>query len=80
MIVCFLLSKLEQRSLNVAASFRVDGDLFENAPRVDADIFYTDENGCVFKNIWNRVEVNSVLHCVRSFFTTKATVIGLVTF
>ena len=22
---------------------RVDGDIFENAPRVDADIFYTDK-------------------------------------
>ena len=30
---------------------RVDGDIFENAPRVDADIFYTDKKRCVFKNI-----------------------------
>ena len=27
---------------------RVDGDIFENAPRVDADIFYADKKRCVF--------------------------------
>ena len=35
---------------------RVDGDIFENAPHVDADIFYTDKNRCVFKNIRIRVD------------------------
>ena len=30
---------------------RVDGDIFENAPRVDADLFYTDKKTSVFKNI-----------------------------
>ena len=35
---------------------RVDEDIFENAPRVDADIFYTDKKRCVFKNIWIRVD------------------------
>ena len=34
---------------------RVDGDIFENAPRVDADIFYTDKTRCVFINIGMRV-------------------------
>ena len=36
--------------------FRVDGDNFENAPRVDADLFYTDKKRCVFKNIRMRVD------------------------
>ena len=35
---------------------RVDGDIFENAPRVDADIFYTDQKRCVFINIQIRVD------------------------
>ena len=55
LIARFLLSKFEQRSLNVAA-FRVDGDLFENTPRVDADSFYTNEKRCVFKIIRIRVD------------------------
>ena len=36
---------------------RVDGDIFENAPRVDADIFYTNKKRCVFKisgYVWTR--------------------------
>ena len=37
-------------------SLRVDGDIFENDPRVDADIFYTDGKRCVFKNIRIRVD------------------------
>ena len=37
---------------------RVDGDIFENAPRVDADIFYTDKITCVFKNI--RIHVDEL--------------------
>ena len=41
LIVCFLLSKFEQRSLNVAASSCRRG-YFRNAPRVDANLF---ENG-----------------------------------
>ena len=55
LIVCFLLSKCEQRSLNAATSSCGRG-YFENAPRVDADIFYTDEKRCVFKNIRIRVD------------------------
>ena len=35
---------------------RVDGDIFENAPRVDADISYTDKERCVFINIWIHVD------------------------
>ena len=35
---------------------RVDGDIFENAPRVDADNFYTDKKRCVFKDIRIRVD------------------------
>ena len=35
---------------------RVDGDIFENAPRVDADIFYTDRKRCVFTDIRIRVD------------------------
>ena len=35
---------------------RVDVDIFENAPRVDADIFYTDKRRCVFENIRIRVD------------------------
>ena len=29
--------------------FRVDGDNFENAPRVDADLFYTDKKDAFSK-------------------------------
>ena len=36
--------------------FRVDGDIFENAPPVDADIFETDKKRSVIKNIWIRVD------------------------
>ena len=39
----------------------MDGDIFENAPRVDADIFYTDEKRCVFINI--RIRVDGTLDC-----------------
>ena len=35
---------------------RVDGDIFENAPRADADIFHTDKKRCVFIYIRIRVE------------------------
>ena len=35
---------------------RVDGDIFENAPRVDADVVYTDKKRCVFINIRIRVD------------------------
>ena len=34
----------------------MDGDIFENAPRVDADIFYADKKRCVFRNIRIRVD------------------------
>ena len=43
---------------------RVDGDIFENAPRVDADIFYMDKKRCVFKNI--RIRVDKALDCVHT--------------
>ena len=36
--------------------FRVDRDIFENGPRVDADLFYTDKKRCVFKKIRIRVD------------------------
>ena len=42
LIVCLLYQSSEQRSLNVAASSCGRGH-FRNAPRVDADIFYTDK-------------------------------------
>ena len=35
---------------------RVDGDIFENAPRVDSNIFYTGKKRCVFINIQIRVD------------------------
>ena len=35
---------------------RVDGDIFQNAPHMDADIFYTDKKRCFFKNIRIRVD------------------------
>ena len=35
---------------------RVDGNIFENASRVDADIFYMDKERCVFINIQIRVD------------------------
>ena len=39
----------------------MDGDIFENAPRVHVDIFfYTDKKGCVFKTIWIHVDEASV--------------------
>ena len=34
----------------------MDEDIFENAPRVDADILYTDKKRCIFKNIRIRVD------------------------
>ena len=48
---------------------RVDGDIFENAPRVDADIFYTDKERCVFKNI--RIRVDGALVLVFIFLAIK---------
>ena len=44
---------------------RVDGDIFENAPRVDAAIFYTDKKRCVYINIRIRVDGALVFrtHC-----------------
>ena len=41
-----LLSNSEFRMLQ---RFRVDRDIFENAPRVDADIFYTDKKDAFSK-------------------------------
>ena len=35
----------------------MDGDIFENAARVDADIFYTDKKDAfskIFKYVWTR--------------------------
>ena len=43
-----LLSNSEFRMLQ---RFPVDRDIFENGPRVDADLFYTDRKRCVFKQI-----------------------------
>ena len=39
---------------------RVDGDIFENAPPVEEDIFDTDKKRCVFKNIRIRVDEASM--------------------
>ena len=36
---------------------RVDGDIFENAPRVDADTFYTDKKDAISRisgYVWTR--------------------------
>ena len=33
-----------------------DKDIFENGPRVEADLFYTDKKRCVFKKIRIRVD------------------------
>ena len=35
----------------ISQRFRVDGDDFENASRVDADIFIRIKKRCIFKNI-----------------------------
>ena len=43
----------------------VDRDIFENAPHVDADIFYTDKKRCVFKNI--RIRVDEALISVKAY-------------
>ena len=53
-----LLSFIEARisKLCMWQRLRVDGDLLENAPRVEADIFYTDKKRCIFKNIRIRVD------------------------
>ena len=40
---------------------RMDGDIFQNAPRVDADIFYTDKKRCVFIDIRIRVDGATIL-------------------
>ena len=37
----------------------MDGEIFENAPRVDVDLFDTDERRCAFKNA--RIRVNIAL-------------------
>ena len=39
LLVCCLLFKSEHRSLHEQC-LRVDGNITENAPRVDADVFY----------------------------------------
>ena len=48
-----LLSNSEFR---MSQRFRVDRDIFENGPRVDADPFNTDKKRCVFKKIRIRVD------------------------
>ena len=53
-----LLSNSEFR---MSQCFRVDRDIFENGPRVDADLFYTDKKRCVFKKIRIRVDGALVL-------------------
>ena len=40
------LSNIEFR---ISQSFRVDGDIFENAPNVDADLFQTDKKDAFSK-------------------------------
>ena len=47
------ITKFEISSVFVCC---VDGDIFQNAPRVDVDIFHMDKNRCVFKNIWTHVD------------------------
>ena len=42
----YLLSDFEQHSVFV---WTVDGDIFENAPRVDADSFYTNKTDAFSK-------------------------------
>ena len=48
---------------------RVDGDIFENAPRVDADVLYTDRKRCVFKYIWIGVDLalDSIIYYKEKF-------------
>ena len=48
-----LLSNSEFR---MSQRFRVDRDIFENGPRVDADLLYTDKKRYVFKKIRIRVD------------------------
>ena len=39
---------------------RVDGDIFENTPRVDADIFYTDKKDAfskISRYVWTRPHI-----------------------
>ena len=51
-----LLSNSEFR---MSQRFRVDRDIFDNGPRLDADLFlffYTDKKRCVFKKIRIRVD------------------------
>ena len=48
------LSNIEIR---ISQRFRVDGDIFENSPRVDADLFYTKEKRSAFKKIWIHEDV-----------------------
>ena len=50
---------------------RVDGDTFENAPRVDADIFYTDKkdafskiSGYVWTSLNNETMNKLILFCI----------------
>ena len=44
-----LFSFIEARISKFCMCLRLDGDLFENAPRVDADIFYTDKKDAFSK-------------------------------
>ena len=41
--------------------FGVDRDIFENGPRVNADLFYSDKKRCVFKKI--RMHVDGASYC-----------------
>ena len=47
---------LSNREIRISQRFRVDWDIFENGPRVDADLFYTDKKRCIFKKIRIRVD------------------------
>ena len=42
---------LSNSEIRMSQRFRVDRDIFENGRRADADLFYTDMQGCVFKKI-----------------------------
>ena len=53
------------------------GDLFENAPRVDADIFYTHKKDA-FSKIWIRVdEALVVFHITKQVTLQKLVVRNL---
>ena len=56
----FAFVKVRRTEFEYKKRLRVDGDIFENAPRVDAYIFYMDKKRCVFKNMRIRVDKASI--------------------